>query len=65
MHIDTSSPANQGVLKYLGRGEKSLREVLAAPGSVKDPYMQQGSHPDIVRRVRDELGVEMIIYFPL
>jgi hypothetical protein len=56
MIIDTVNPRNQGVLRYLGRDEKSLNAVVAAPHSVKDPYLCQGSHPDIVQRVWDELG---------
>ena len=56
MFIDTVNSRNQGVLKYLSRGEKSLNEVIAAPDSVRDPYLCQGSHPDIVQRVWDELG---------
>ena len=47
---------NQGVLRYLSRGEKSRNAVIAAPNSVPDPYLCQGSHPDIVQRVWDELG---------
>ena len=59
MIIDTVSPKNQGVLKYLGRGEKSLTAVIAARSSVADPYLGQGSHPDIVQRVWDELGASL------
>lgn len=56
MIIDTLSPINQGVLKYLGREEKSTRAVMSAPDSVPLPYLQQGSHPDIVQRVWEDLG---------
>lgn len=56
MTIDIISPLNQHVLNYLGRGEKALKPTIAAPGSVPDPYLGQGSHPDIVQRVWDELG---------
>lgn len=56
MIVDTANPLNRGVMKYLGRGEKSSKPVLAAPDSVEDPYMGQGSHPDVVQRVWDELG---------
>ena len=59
MIIDTVTPANRGVLKYLGRGKKSQRSVVASPNSVTDPYMGQGSHPDIVQRVLDELGASL------
>jgi hypothetical protein len=54
--IDTACNENQGALQYLGRGDKSQQPALAAPDSVPDPYLCQGSHPDIVQRVWDELG---------
>jgi len=53
------NPMNLGVLKYLSREEKSQNPVIAAPNSVRDPYMGQGSHPDIVQRVWDELTVNL------
>lgn len=56
MIIDTTNPANHEVLKYLGRGEKHRKTLFIAPDDVIDPYMGQGSHPDIVHRVWDELG---------
>jgi hypothetical protein len=59
MEIHSKSPLNQGVLEYLGRGEKSGRVVIAPPDSVRDPYMGQGSHPDVVERVWDEIGANL------
>lgn len=56
MFVDTLSPANQGVLRYLGRGENSRNALISAPGSVPQPYLSQGSHPDMVQRVWDDLG---------
>jgi hypothetical protein len=56
MIIDRASPLNQGALKYLARGERSRFPVITAPESVKDPYMGQGGHPDVVQRIWDELG---------
>ena len=56
MTIDTTSPLNAGVLHYLGRDEKARNALIAAPGSVRDAYLGQGNHPDIVQRVWDELG---------
>jgi len=44
------------VLEYLRRGKGAGIPPNAAPGSVTDPYVRQGSHPDIVQRVWDELG---------
>lgn len=59
MIIDTVNPINRGVLTYLGRRDKSQNTVLAAPDSVADPYLRQGSHPDIVHRVWDALGARV------
>lgn len=56
MFIDTADIRNHGVLKYLGREEKSLNVLIASPDSEKYPCLTQGSHPDIVQRVWDELG---------
>ncbi|MEI7947370.1 MAG: hypothetical protein WCJ02_11770 [bacterium] len=56
MNLDIISPLNQHVLRYLGREEKALKPAIASPASVPDPYLCQGSHPDIVQRVWDELG---------
>ncbi|MEM4248109.1 MAG: hypothetical protein QXH80_02485, partial [Candidatus Nanoarchaeia archaeon] len=56
MFIDTADIRNHKVLKYIGRGEKSLNPLIASPDSEKYPYLSQGSHPDIVQRVWDELG---------
>lgn len=59
MNIAIQHPLNQGVLKYLSREEKSQKPPIAEPDSVVDPYMGQGSHPDIVQRVWDELGANL------
>lgn len=56
MEIDSKSPLNRGVLEYLGRGEKQGVRLIARPESARDPYMEQGSHPDVVQRVWDEIG---------
>lgn len=56
MFIDTATTRNQGVLKYLGRAGKAVTAVIAEPSRAKDPYLSQGSHPDIVQRVWDEIG---------
>ncbi len=46
---------NERVISYL-RGRLKSEELSAAPDSVADAYMGQGSHPDIVQRVWDQLG---------
>jgi hypothetical protein len=59
--FDAVSPVNQGVIKYLGRGEKAHNPAIAAPDSGPYPYLSQGSHPDIVQRVWEELGGVLLI----
>ena len=56
MKLDATNPLNQPVLRYLDRDAKSEKPQLASPESVKDAYYGQGSHPDIVARVWDQLG---------
>lgn len=56
MTLDETHPLNQLVLRYLGRDGKRSAGLLALPGSVKDAYYGQGSHPDVVSRVWDHLG---------
>src|ERR1700690_27423 len=54
----SSTSLNAQVLSYLqNRGKSS--ELIAAPESVRDPYMGQGSHPDIVERVWNKLGAAL------
>jgi hypothetical protein len=59
MFLDTNHALNRGVLQYLGRGGKNQNTPLAVPDSVSCPYLQQGSHPDIVQRVWDDLGAPL------
>jgi hypothetical protein len=47
---------NAGVLKYLSRGDRAQHAVIAPHDSVAAAYVSQGSHPDIVQRVWDDLG---------
>ena len=49
------SPLNEKVLSRL-RGRLKTDELIASPDSVRDPYMSQGSHPDVVERVWRKLG---------
>ena len=52
MKLDEQHPMNQGVLKYLRKDAL----LIASPDSVQEAYYQQGSHPDIVERVWDQIG---------
>ncbi|MBI3987471.1 MAG: hypothetical protein HY343_11155 [Lentisphaerae bacterium] len=56
MKLDANHPMNRLVLRYLSRDAKKEAPALAAPGSVRDAYYGQGSHPDIVERVWDQIG---------
>src|SRR6266404_2017837 len=56
MDTEIANRANKGVLEYLGAIRDNYTSLLAPPDSVTDPYMSQGSHPDIVTRLWDELG---------
>ena len=61
MRLDESHPMNQLVLKYL-RGREHLRakpEPIISRDEHPDPYMQAGSHPDVVERVWDVLGASL------
>ncbi len=55
MRLDESSPANSGVLAFI-RSARGDHPAIAPPDSVADPYSGQGSHPDVVERIWDELG---------
>lgn len=56
IHLDEQNPLNAGAVRYLRpRNEKNL-PPCAAPDSFPDPYMNLGSHPDIVGRLWDELA---------
>jgi hypothetical protein len=54
--LNDHHPKNRQVLQYLSRRWKKEAPSLLPPDQVKDPYYGQGSHPDIVERVWDQLG---------
>lgn len=55
MRVDETSPQNVGVFRLV-RSILRDQPPVASPDSVEDPYREQGSHPDVVERVWDELG---------
>ena len=56
IHLNEQDPRNVGVIQYQqGRNFHKL-PACAAPDSYPDPYMELGSHPEIVERVWDQLG---------
>jgi hypothetical protein len=55
MQLNESSARNAKALKYLSDKKKSPIPI-DPPDSVKNPYYEQGSHPDVVERVWDQIG---------
>jgi len=55
MRLDESSEINIHVLRYLAK-DRMGQPVIALPGTVRDPYYEQGSHPDVVERIWDQIG---------
>jgi hypothetical protein len=53
--LDANNPLNKPVVDYLHSRNPS-QPSFAAHDSVSSPYMNQGSHPDIVERVWDQIG---------
>jgi hypothetical protein len=60
MKLEETSEKNIKVLTYLSRGKKN-QPAIALPNTVKNPYYQQGSHPDVVERVWDKIGSSLPI----
>ena len=56
MHLDPSHPLNQQVLRHVKAVRQRNQVPIAGPDEHADPYMEAGSHPDIVARVWDQLG---------
>ena len=60
MKISWEHPDNAGVLRHLARGWDGERiGPSVSPADVADPYMTLGTHPDLVQRLWDELGVRL------
>lgn len=58
MHLDETNDANIKVIGYL-RNDRKNEASLALPNTAKDPYYQQGSYPDVVKRLWDQLGAAL------
>jgi hypothetical protein len=52
-------PDNRGLLDYLTAAGRDPRLVTAPGEGLRDPYLEAGSHPDVVARVWEELGAEL------
>lgn len=60
MNVNLEHPANRGVLECLRstwsrRESKEVSTLAASPASVRQPYERLGVHPDLVRRLWNEL----------
>jgi hypothetical protein len=55
MKLEETSEINVTVLAYLKRGKKN-QPPIALPDTAPDPYYRQGSHPEVVERVWDQIG---------
>jgi hypothetical protein len=58
-HINVDVPQNSMVLAYLtrpGRPNPVPLPPVVRPEEVADPYTRLGAHPEVVRRIWDELG---------
>jgi hypothetical protein len=54
--LDLDFPKNHKVLKYLKEKGVHYTSMIQPPENVKSPYLNQGSHPDIVEQVWDKIG---------
>jgi hypothetical protein len=59
MKLDRNQPLNRKVLRYLRQRQSKRVAALALPDSVPSPYLDQGSHPDVVTWVWDTLGAAL------
>ncbi|MFL5800114.1 MAG: hypothetical protein ACJ77A_19555 [Actinomycetota bacterium] len=55
IEVDPELPANRGVLAYL-EGRAPGAPLVQPPEEHPDPYLQAGSHPDIVERLWNAIG---------
>ena len=57
MFLDEQHSLNKEVLEYIKRSKKQPGSILVdEPDSVPNPYLEQGSHPDVVKHVWDVIG---------
>jgi hypothetical protein len=57
--LNLDFPKNHKVLKYLKEKGVTYTSIIQPPESVKNPYFNQGSHPDIVERVWKIIGKDL------
>ena len=56
MYLDLSHPLNAQVLRHIEQAKHRDAVLISGPDDHPDPYMEAGSHPDIVERIWDQLG---------
>src|SRR5579884_1802708 len=63
IHVDFNAPANAGLLRYLSRSSRRTRSMFftrdrpgCSPNEVAKPYINLGTHPDVVEHLWDVLG---------
>ncbi len=59
MKLDETHPANRGLFAYFRDAGHSKAPPLAPFESGPRPYLELGSHPDIVTRVWNDLGAQL------
>jgi hypothetical protein len=57
--VPLRDPDNRGLLEYLAAAGRDPRLLTAPEEGQRDPYLEAGSHPDVVARVWDELGAQL------
>ena len=57
MYLDETHSMNQPLLNNMRRRKQRVTvKPIVSPDMTSDPYMQAGSHPDIVARIWNDLG---------
>ncbi|MBL0059023.1 MAG: hypothetical protein IPP35_07925 [Elusimicrobia bacterium] len=57
--LDPFHPLNLKALAFLKEGVSPEIPMVANPGSSNDPYLKQGSHPDVVQRLWDVINASL------
>jgi len=61
IRVNFEHPLNAGILRYLARSKwaKSNKPPSILPEGVGDPYINLGTHPELVARLWDEITVKL------
>jgi hypothetical protein len=56
-HLDANDPSNAGLIRYMpSKPRVSAVPITPPKSSGRHPYLEHGSHPEVVERVWDQLG---------